>query len=60
MEIKETAEPVKAGDVVRIVNETYEEHLAVVTTLHGQFGSYVPCINVVYVSAGPAKRDPYG
>ncbi len=62
--------PVKPGDVVRVVDETYGEHVALVTCVHGQFGgtlpeaagggSYVPCINVVYVSDDAAKRDPYG
>ena len=52
--------PVKAGDAVRIVNETYEEHDALVTTVHGTFGTYTPSINAVYVSSDPAKHDPYG
>lgn len=55
--------PVKAGDSVRIVDENYVEHMALVTTAHGEFreeSSYVPCINVVYVSQDASKRDPYG
>ncbi len=60
---KETAEPIEAGDVVLVVDEEYRQHLALVTVVHGQLtpeSTYVPCINVVYVSADSAKRDPYG
>lgn len=66
----ENVTPVAAGDAVKVVDETYGEHIALVTCVHGQFNSdtvlahtgkpYVPCINVVYVSSDPAKRDPYG
>lgn len=57
----EDATPVTAGDVVVVVDEQYQHHLGLVTTVHGAFGlSYVPCINVVYVSPDTAKRDPYG
>lgn len=53
--------PVSAGDPVTIVDETYGEHVGLVTCVHGTFtSSYVPCINVVFVSSDPAKRDPYG
>jgi hypothetical protein len=52
--------PVEVGDPVRVVDETYGEHVGLVTCVHGRFGDYVPCINVVYVSSDPAKRDPYG
>lgn len=56
------AEPVKAGDAVVVVDEHRQLHVGLVTTVHGDFstGGYVPCINVVYVSGDPAKRDPYG
>lgn len=58
---KEEVTPVAAGDPVRIVDEQYGEHVGLVTAVHGNFGgSYVPCINVVYVTNDPAKRDPYG
>lgn len=58
----ETAAPVQPGDVVVIVDETYQNHYGLVTCVHGQFsdGGYVPCINVIYVSTDTAKRDPYG
>ena len=62
--------PVAIGDPVKVVDEHYGEHVGLVTEVHGKFGdtlpaaagggSYVPCINVVYVSGDPAKRDPYG
>ncbi len=53
--------PVEVGDVVQVVTEDYTERKALVTCVHGQFGgAYTPCINVVYVSADAAKRDPYG
>ena len=55
-----TVTPVAAGDPVKIVDENYQEHIALVTCVHGSFGQWVPCINVVYVSGDPAKRDPYG
>ncbi len=70
-EYSENVSPVEPGDVVVIVDENYQRHLALVTCVHGQFGAtydtpdggtrhYVPCINVVYTSTDPAKRDPYG
>lgn len=53
--------PVKAGDAVIIVDESYVSHLALVTTVHGGFdGKYPPSLNVVYVSTDPARTDPYG
>jgi hypothetical protein len=53
--------PVKPGDPVKVVDEVYGEHTGLVTVVHGQFSeAYTPCINVVYVSADPDKRDPYG
>lgn len=54
--------PIVAGDVVRVVTEDYEERMALVTTVHGEFreDQLPPCINVAYVSSDPAKRDPYG
>lgn len=55
------ASAVTVGDVVRIVDEQYVEHLGLVTTVHGEFsGAFVPCINTVHVSKDAAKRDPYG
>lgn len=54
------ASVVAPGDVVRIVDEHYVEHLGLVTIVHGQFGDYVPCVNTVHVSKDDAKRDPYG
>ncbi len=69
-ETEEQVRPVKPGDAVRVVDEQYRERVGLVTCVHGQFGdtlpeaagggSYVPCINVVYVSDDPTKRDPYG
>lgn len=66
MDTKEVT-PVAVGDAVKVVDETYGEHIGLVTCVHGNFGTqlasgrtYVPCINVVYVSNDPAKRDPYG
>jgi hypothetical protein len=59
--IKEKAEPVEVGDAVHVVDEHYQEHIGLVTTVHGKFTeTFAPCINVVYVSSDPAKRDPYG
>lgn len=53
--------PVAPGDVVKVVNEDYSEHMALVTCVHGAFSDeYAPCINVVYVSKDASKRDPYG
>lgn len=53
--------PVTIGDPVKVVDETYGDHVGLVTCVHGQFGgAFIPCINVVYVSTDPAKRDPYG
>lgn len=61
MDTQTEVKPVQAGDAVRVVDENYVEHIALVTTVHGNFdGAYVPCINVAYVSADPGKRDPYG
>ncbi len=57
--------PVAVGDPVRVVGENYAEHIALVTAVHGKFSEpadagYVPCINVIFVSADEAKNDPYG
>ncbi len=63
--------PVDVGDPVLVVDQNYARHVGLVTAVHGRFGatydtadggtrSYVPCINVVYVSADSAKVDPYG
>lgn len=53
--------PVSIGDSVRVVDENYNEHTALVTAVHGNFDTaYTPCINVVYVSGEEAKRDPFG
>jgi len=61
MDTETQASPVVAGDAVKVVDEVYGEHTALVTTVHGEFSSaFVPCINVVYVSKDPDKRDPYG
>ncbi len=68
---QDTVQPVARGDVVIVVDENYVERMALVTEVHGEFGKvydtvdggkrvYVPCLNVAYVSADPAKRDPYG
>ena len=55
----------KVGDAVRIVNEEYHETFGLVTAVHGpgyEFEGHFtpPLINAVYISADPAKRDPYG
>jgi hypothetical protein len=52
--------PVEVGYPVRIVDEQYGEHVGLVTCVHGRFEDWVPCINVVYVTNDPSKRDPYG
>ncbi len=68
---QQTVQPVAPGDAVRVVDENYVEHVGLVTAVHGEFGKeydtadggrrgYVPCINVVYVTADSAKSDPYG
>lgn len=43
------------GDVVKVTDEVGEEHNALVTAVHGP-----ACINAVFLSSDPAKRDPYG
>ncbi len=64
-------QPVEVGQAVRVVDENYREHIALVTEVHGEFGKvydtvdggkriHVPCLNVTYVTADSAKRDPYG
>lgn len=65
MEVKEQVTPVAVGDPVRVSDETYGEHVALVTAVHGPWrdndgNPFVPCINVIYVSTDPAKKDPYG
>lgn len=60
MKVKETAEEVKPGDAVLVVDEKYREHIGLVTCVHGSFGDFVPCINVAYVTSEETKRDPYG
>lgn len=54
--------PVAAGDSVQVVTEDYDQRTALVTVVHGEFrdGQAPPCINAVYVSSDPSKRDPYG
>lgn len=52
--------PVAVGDPVKVVDEQYGEHIGLVTCVHGRFGDFVPCINVVYVTSDETKRDPYG
>jgi len=61
MEVSQVS-PIAAGDPVKVVTEDYEERMALVTVVHGQFreDGPPPCINVVYVSSDPSKRDPYG
>ena len=60
MPVKDVTE-VGVGDPVVVVDEQYREHVGLVTCVHGTFSdSYVPCINVVFVSKDPDKRDPYG
>jgi hypothetical protein len=54
-------EPVKEGDAVAVVDERYQDHVGLVTAVHGVFTEdFTPCINVVYVSKDEAKRDPNG
>lgn len=71
IEYVESPTPVEAGDAVVVVDENYRHHVGLVTCVHGKFGAtydtvdggtrtYVPCLNVVYVSTDPAKTDPYG
>lgn len=65
METATPIRPVGVGDHVKVVTESYEERDALVTTVHGTFPEegkpgFIPCINVVYISSDPAKRDPYG
>jgi hypothetical protein len=65
METTQQATPVVVGDPVWAVDETGAEHVALVTAVHGPWKDvndqpFVPCINVVYVSDDPARRDPYG
>ena len=43
------------GDVVSVTDEFGKRHNGLVTAVHGP-----SCINVVYISDDPAKRDPYG
>lgn len=60
IEIKKEAEPVQVGDAVWVVDESYQGHYGLVTTVHGGFEHHVPCINVVFISGDLTKRDPYG
>lgn len=49
------------GQHVRIVDETYEEHDALVTSVHGVgYNDVGPSINVVYITSDQLKHDPYG
>jgi hypothetical protein len=48
-------EQLVVGTVVKVTDETGVEHFGLVTAVHGP-----ECINVVYVSTDPTKRDPYG
>lgn len=53
--------PVAVGDAVAVVDETYGEHVGLVTAVHGRFDDgFVPCINVAYVVSDQARTDPYG
>lgn len=57
----ELVKPVRVGDPVYVVSESYGTHIGLVTCVHGEFkNGSVPCINVVYVSNDDAKRDPFG
>lgn len=49
------------GQSVRVVDENYIEHDALVTAVHGTgYNGVGPSVNVVYVSADLTKHDPYG
>lgn len=56
--------PVAVGDVVRVVDETYGEHNALVTCVHGSgpaaWTTFTPCINVLFLSNDENKGDSYG
>lgn len=45
------------GDVVKVTDEHGKTHNGLVTAVHGPTGQ---CINAVYISDDPTKRDPYG
>lgn len=53
--LKTEAELLVIGTSVDLVDEHGERHVALVTEVHGP-----QCINAVWVSSDPAKRDPYG
>lgn len=48
----------KIGDAVTYVDEIGEEQHALLTAVHG--ADDTPSVNLVFVSADEAKRDPYG
>lgn len=53
--------PVAVGDAVRVVDENYNEHYALVSAVHGSdWEHYALSINAVYISSDPQKNDPYG
>ena len=43
------------GDVVKVTDEHGKVHNGLVTAVHGP-----ACINTVFISDDPTKRDPYG
>ncbi len=45
----------EVGDFVKVTDEHGVEHNGLVTAVHGP-----ACINTLYLSSDPAKRDPYG
>lgn len=51
-------EVLQVGDVVIYKDEVGVDHNALVTVVHGNTSQ--SCINVVYLSDDPAKRDPNG
>jgi hypothetical protein len=53
--------PVVAGDVVKVVDESYVGHFALVTFVHGPFAhGHIPSLNVIFVTKDENKVDPYG
>lgn len=53
-------EVVKIGDATFVVDEVGKLHHGLVTENWGTEGSPSNCVNVVFLSADPAKRDQYG
>jgi len=56
----------QVGDAVVYHDEVAQPHNALVTAYHGQVDEAgqpvgnVGCINLVFVSGDPARKDPYG